>query len=674
MKAKIIIVVMATCFISTLNTAQGKITVKKPKKKNFTLCSLCPVKDGYNYLDPYNLKYLDPPSEKSAIFKELKNGDVTFKNFTFKKGAALNGTLTVDYYHSKFLNNHNSGGQIRARYKKGTGDPSNLRWVQMVNSQMPINSPPEKYPIIDPFPEDEPNKTNPDPNKYRPFYYNEEEIADCSNKNTFDLKFYDFSSRYHPPTSSETWTGDLYIASWDGNTPGTVTLHDGIKWGWVGACTNPEIAKWLDKMLKLDFKTPTTTSTDKVKLDYIGTKGTISNIITDTPGTITIIDGNSIEINWDEPLEPNTPISLKFFSSYQPVNLDGGLWYLEGVDVDTIEPEDVNLTVTSPPFGAYWLEVSDSTIPGSASWPGTGTGYDNGHWYYYPNSNWLNVWFDNRPFENSTPKLLKVKMTIEPLVPGTPYSATVVAGYSTDLWMPLGLDRPPLPDDVIDPGLETDYIHREEGQPAFEGVGIEPLEIQTEIMISQYNPEWTCVSVRGENLKITYGFAECSYLPTPTLIRTDFETDGTIDEYDLGLFCQGWLKEGSKYESDIDGDGTVNFKDFAVFAANWRQSEKASDPFPPDEEIDMPLNTHLHWTSGIGAVHHDIYLGENPSDVHDANLVNPMGVYKTRQDETEYEANLLPGTTYFWRIDEVAVNESDIEKGEVWSFTTETMP
>jgi len=325
MKTKTFLVLVAALSFFTFNTAQGKITVKAPAKKNLTTNSACPNKDGINFLEPEKPKSLTPPDAKSAIFKELKDGDVKFKNFVFKKGAPLNGTLTIDYYHSKFKKAHRSGGEISARYKKGTGDPNNLRWVQLVNSKMPINTPAEKYPIIDPVPEDEPNEDNPDPNKYRPFYWNEEQIASYTGGKTFDLKFYDFSDRTHLPTSIEIWTGDLYISSWDGQTPGTVTLHDGVQWGWVGACADFSDKNWAEKICGSSVTTPVTTGSDKVTLDYIGARGTIANVITDTPGDITVIDGNSIEIQWSEPLEPNTPINIKFTTDYIPIDFAGGI-------------------------------------------------------------------------------------------------------------------------------------------------------------------------------------------------------------------------------------------------------------------------------------------------------------------------------------------------------------
>ncbi len=91
---------------------------------------------------------------------------------------------------------------------------------------------------------------------------------------------------------------------------------------------------------------------------------------------------------------------------------------------------------------------------------------------------------------------------------------------------------------------------------------------------------------------------------------------------------------------------------------------KARKPDPPDGApgVTVPL---LSWTAGDSAAFHDVYLGTAP-DLGPANRVarNPkaMTVYY-------HGAGLEPGTTYYWRIDEVEVDGVTIYEGDVWSFT-----
>ena len=53
----------------------------------------------------------------------------------------------------------------------------------------------------------------------------------------------------------------------------------------------------------------------------------------------------------------------------------------------------------------------------------------------------------------------------------------------------------------------------------------------------------------------------------------DIDTDGDIDEYDLGAVADEWLNScsGSGWcgGADINQDGVVDMKDFSITANNW---------------------------------------------------------------------------------------------------------
>ena len=103
----------------------------------------------------------------------------------------------------------------------------------------------------------------------------------------------------------------------------------------------------------------------------------------------------------------------------------------------------------------------------------------------------------------------------------------------------------------------------------------------------------------------------------------------------------------------------------------------ASRPTPPDGAIHPDTWVTLSWQAGDFAVSHDVYLGENFDDVNDA--TNESDTFQGNQGSTffvagfpgfAYPDGLVPGTTYYWRIDEV--NEADPNspwKGDVWSFS-----
>ncbi len=89
---------------------------------------------------------------------------------------------------------------------------------------------------------------------------------------------------------------------------------------------------------------------------------------------------------------------------------------------------------------------------------------------------------------------------------------------------------------------------------------------------------------------------------------------------------------------------------------------KASNPNPPDGAtgVEKPL---LQWVAGETAKFHDVYFGTNPTP--------GAAELRGRQTFTVYwhGAGLTPGTTYYWRVDEVEGDGKTIHKGDVWSFT-----
>jgi len=101
----------------------------------------------------------------------------------------------------------------------------------------------------------------------------------------------------------------------------------------------------------------------------------------------------------------------------------------------------------------------------------------------------------------------------------------------------------------------------------------------------------------------------------------------------------------------------------------------ASGPSPSDGALHTDTWVTLSWNAGDFAVTHDVYLGENFEDVNDGT----GDTFRGNQGSTFYVAGfpgfaypdgLVPGTTYYWRIDEVNDAEPNSPwKGKVWSFS-----
>ncbi|MCP4256376.1 MAG: LamG domain-containing protein [Planctomycetes bacterium] len=100
----------------------------------------------------------------------------------------------------------------------------------------------------------------------------------------------------------------------------------------------------------------------------------------------------------------------------------------------------------------------------------------------------------------------------------------------------------------------------------------------------------------------------------------------------------------------------------------------AFSPVPADGAIHVDTWASLSWEPGTSAASHDVYFGDNSDDVG-------AGAESTFQGNQAAEFlvvgfpgfafpdGLIPGTTYYWRVDEVEADGTTKHRGDVWSFT-----
>jgi hypothetical protein len=87
----------------------------------------------------------------------------------------------------------------------------------------------------------------------------------------------------------------------------------------------------------------------------------------------------------------------------------------------------------------------------------------------------------------------------------------------------------------------------------------------------------------------------------------------------------------------------------------------AGNPEPVDGATDV-TSPVFSWTAGITAVSHTLYVGTTPDlGAADSQGSWPMAMYF-------HLGVLIPGTTYYWRVDEVDADGA-VYTGDVWSFT-----
>jgi hypothetical protein len=111
------------------------------------------------------------------------------------------------------------------------------------------------------------------------------------------------------------------------------------------------------------------------------------------------------------------------------------------------------------------------------------------------------------------------------------------------------------------------------------------------------------------------------------------------------------------------------------FVGGSQPRTKALRPAPEDGALLLDSWVNLSWSPGDFAVSHNVYLGDNLEDVN----AGTGDTFRASQTSTSflvgfpgypYPEGLVPGATYYWRID--GVNDLHPEspwKGDIWRFS-----
>jgi len=163
--------------------------------------------------------------------------------------------------------------------------------------------------------------------------------------------------------------------------------------------------------------------------------------------------------------------------------------------------------------------------------------------------------------------------------------------------------------------------------------------------------------------------------PQTFFIEYTHEDESTEDHPDWSVNMYLMLK-GAWWGMVGDDLNTKVWIDWVYFGAEPEVQERgrAVNPSPDEGDIVEDTWVNLTWFPGDFAVSHDVYLGENFDDVNDG-----LGdTFRGNHGSTSfivgfpgypYPDGLVPGTTYYWRIDEVNdTNPNSPWKGPVWSF------
>ena len=100
----------------------------------------------------------------------------------------------------------------------------------------------------------------------------------------------------------------------------------------------------------------------------------------------------------------------------------------------------------------------------------------------------------------------------------------------------------------------------------------------------------------------------------------------------------------------------------------------AYNPNPADGSVLIDTWATLSWDEGTMAASYDVYFGENLGNVQDGAAEVFQGNQTLKYFVVgftgfPYPEGLVPGITYFWRIDDVGADGIVIHKGNIWRFT-----
>jgi hypothetical protein len=145
---------------------------------------------------------------------------------------------------------------------------------------------------------------------------------------------------------------------------------------------------------------------------------------------------------------------------------------------------------------------------------------------------------------------------------------------------------------------------------------------------------------------------------------------GTIDQVRIGAR----LEDNKFFPGLIDDVRIYNKALTLEEIIKVMAGPNAYNPLPADSTLYTDISVNLGWLPGNNAVSHDVYFSNNFDDVNDSAADAFHGnqtvlYFLAGSLGSPYPEGLVPGTTYYWRIDEVEADGTTKHKGDIWSFT-----
>jgi hypothetical protein len=133
-------------------------------------------------------------------------------------------------------------------------------------------------------------------------------------------------------------------------------------------------------------------------------------------------------------------------------------------------------------------------------------------------------------------------------------------------------------------------------------------------------------------------------------------------------YYTGLIDEVRIYDHALTGIEVLSAMQGQIWPYAWA-------PTPADGDMHFDTWVNIAWNPGGYGASHDVYIGDNFDDVNNG----AESTFQGNQTDTfivagfpgfPFPEGLVPGTTYYWRIDEVNEAEPNSPwKGEIWSFS-----
>ena len=161
--------------------------------------------------------------------------------------------------------------------------------------------------------------------------------------------------------------------------------------------------------------------------------------------------------------------------------------------------------------------------------------------------------------------------------------------------------------------------------------------------------------------------------PTSVTITENLTPLATISSGSAAAWVKHYLP-GDKYRGFVrifDRDGEADAEDIIRVAEYMAM--RSGSPNPADGAIHPETWLSIEWGPGAYAASHDVYFSENFDNVNDGTAEafqgnQPSAYFVVGFPGFPFPDGLVPGTTYYWRIDDVEADGVTKHRGRIWSF------